>query len=73
MGQVGNGAPGNALLVPTAVGGGLQFAQVSAGALHSCGVTTDREAYCWGSNGTGQLGDGSGTHSALPIKVAGQF
>src|SRR5947209_648209 len=32
----------------TAVGGALLFRQVSAGDSHTCGVTTDDRAYCWG-------------------------
>lgn len=71
-GQVGTGVSGNAVLVPAAVVGGLQFTQIIAGALHTCGVTTDREAHCWGINGQGQLGDGSTAPSTVPIKVAGQ-
>jgi alpha-tubulin suppressor-like RCC1 family protein len=37
----------------------LSFRQVSAGAYHTCGVTTDDRAYCWGSNFSGELGDGT--------------
>jgi hypothetical protein len=33
---------------PVPVLGGLTFASVSAGELHTCGVTTSDDAYCWG-------------------------
>lgn len=32
------------------------FASVSVGLAHSCALTTDGTAYCWGSNESGQLG-----------------
>lgn len=45
--------------VPTPVQGGPRFAVLSAsGALHSCGVSVDGSAYCWGNNAYGQLGIG---------------
>jgi alpha-tubulin suppressor-like RCC1 family protein len=37
----------------------LSFRQISTGMYHSCGVTTDNVAYCWGYTGTGQIGDGT--------------
>jgi Regulator of chromosome condensation (RCC1) repeat len=43
----------------------LAFHQVSVGNLHTCGVTTDNVAYCWGSNGVGQLGIGNHTGPEL--------
>src|SRR2546428_331567 len=42
---------------PVLVAGGVTFAAVSAGALHSCGISTAGAAYCWGYNTFGQLGD----------------
>ncbi|MBI4538217.1 MAG: hypothetical protein HY704_01735 [Gemmatimonadetes bacterium] len=37
----------------------VEFRTVAAGAFHSCGVTVNRAAFCWGSNSSGQLGIGS--------------
>src|SRR5216110_2256484 len=45
--------------VPAPVAGGLRFTTVSAGRFHTCGLATDSTAYCWGSNGWGQLGSES--------------
>ena len=49
----------------------LSFVQLSAGHEHTCGVTSDSRAYCWGSNSQGQLGDGTGVASLIPVAVAG--
>jgi alpha-tubulin suppressor-like RCC1 family protein len=49
----------------------LAFYQVSAGSNHSCGVTTDNRAYCWGFAFDGQLGDGTTTRRLRPVAVAG--
>lgn len=51
---------------PRPVTGGLKFKEVTAGAYHSCGVTTQGSAYCWGS---GELGDGTGNSSPSPVPV----
>jgi hypothetical protein len=48
----------------------LSFRQVSAGVGHTCGVTTDNLAYCWGRN-FGSLGDGTTTDRLTPVAVAG--
>ena len=49
----------------------LSFVQVSGGAFHGCGVTTDGQAYCWGGNTYGQLGNGTRTHTVAPVAVQG--
>jgi alpha-tubulin suppressor-like RCC1 family protein len=72
-GELGDGSAEWGLVrpKPVAVGGGLQFRQVSAGGEHTCGVTTDYRAYCWGGNAAGQLGDGTATDRLIPVPVAG--
>jgi alpha-tubulin suppressor-like RCC1 family protein len=49
----------------------LSFIQVSGGGRHTCGISTDNRAYCWGSNTSGQLGDGTKTQHLVPFPVAG--
>ena len=50
---------------------GLVFASVSAGSDHTCGVTLTGAAYCWGSNTSGELGDGTLANRLSPVLVAG--
>jgi Regulator of Chromosome Condensation (RCC1) repeat protein len=73
-------APQSAAPTPTPAiaAAALAFRQVSAGLRHTCGVTTDDRAYCWGSNVDevgggegGQLGDGTTTNRLRPVLVAG--
>lgn len=56
---------------PEPVAGGLQFVQLSLGATYTCGITVNHQAYCWGENFTGQLGDSTTTRRASPTPVAG--
>lgn len=74
-GQLGDGTTINSN-VPVAVLGGITFATLSASAGEStvCGVTSTGRAYCWGSNATGQLGNGSfSPNSATPVAVSGGY
>jgi alpha-tubulin suppressor-like RCC1 family protein len=72
FGQVGDGTPNVHPLTPVAVAGGLQFRQVDVGFDYSCGATTDNRAYCWGRQGSGELGNGQGNVvSYTPSAVAG--
>jgi len=51
------------------VAGGLSFAAVSGGSLHTCGVTAAGAAYCWGDNRHGELGDGTTIDRLTPVRV----
>jgi alpha-tubulin suppressor-like RCC1 family protein len=44
---------------------------VSAGALHTCALTRGGAAYCWGGNGSGQIGDGTQAQRNSPAPVTG--
>ena len=87
MGQIGDGlmkSPvsgsmgqgGQLQMVPARVTGGISFANIAAGTNHSCGVTTDGAAWCWGdkyalgatvSNTWSMVG----STSNVPVKVSG--
>jgi len=42
---------------------------ISAGVLHTCGVTTSGAAFCWGWNRYGQIGDASRRDRIFPVRV----
>lgn len=44
---------------------------LSAGLWHTCALTGAGEAYCWGSNWGGELGNGSNDSSPTPVPVSG--
>ncbi len=63
--------PGTPALATGTAASPLVFRSVSAGDTHTCGVTTDNRAYCWGHNFVGQLGDGTRTDHYRPAPVVG--
>ena len=61
-GNIGNNNWGGKVLVPTAVDisgvlRGLTIKSMSVGAEHTCVIASDNQAYCWGNNDSGQLGN----------------
>ena len=42
---------------------------VGAGNDHTCAMKVDQTVWCWGSNGAGELGDGTNTTRLLPVQV----
>lgn len=74
FGEGGYGEENTSVQVsPVEVSGGLSFAQLTTGGNHTCGVTPDGEAYCWGKNKDGELGDGSTTDRSTPVEVAAEI
>lgn len=73
-GQLGSAPSGDSLaFIPVPVTGGLLFRVIVAGGAHSCGLTADSLAYCWGNDADGELGDGvtSSQPTITPVPVSG--
>jgi len=67
---LGHGSSGDSW-VPIAVAGGHAFKSISAGAIHTCGVTLAGEGLCWGSGNAGRLGHGTTEFRTVPHPVSG--
>ena len=68
---VSPGSPVRSRKVETASVSNVAFDTIALGSAHTCGLTSTGIAYCWGSNGNGQLGDGSTDNRLLPVAVSG--
>ncbi len=69
-GAVGSGQLPGSVRLPTAVAGGLKFRAISAGSTHTCGLAGAGTVFCWGGNGSGQVGDGSTEDRFRPVAIA---
>lgn len=58
-------------VVPVKVVGLTGITTVSLGDHHSCALMSDRTVRCWGSGGSGELGDGSTQDHSIPVRAAG--
>ena len=47
------------------------MSQISAGGNHSCAVSFQGKAFCWGRGDNGRLGHNATSSSSVPIRVAG--
>ena len=79
-GQLGNGTTSYSQSVPVRVKtpdrktypdlpADFTYLQVSAGGSHSLALGSDGNAYAWGYNGSGQLGDGTSSGQSTPVRV----
>ena len=70
-GQLGTGGVSSSSIpVPAEWKPGTRVYSPTAGTSHSCALTAN-EAWCWGNNTHGQLGDGTTTQALKPVKVQG--
>jgi alpha-tubulin suppressor-like RCC1 family protein len=72
-GELGDGTNTNTD-VPVAVDtsgalAGRSLTQINTSWYHTCAVDTTGDAFCWGRNSYGQLGDGSSAGSNVPVAV----
>src|ERR1039457_6042069 len=73
-GQLGNGSTvGSSVPVAVDTSGvlaGQALTQITAGDAYTCALDAAGAAYCWGNNGSGQLGDGGTvSNSSVPVAV----
>ena len=55
--------------VPELQASGHAFVRISMAQEHMCGLVNDGNAWCWGKNAHGQLGDRTTTPSSTPVRV----
>jgi len=73
FGQLGDNTTTQKSSPVSVVGGFTDWCQVSGGCIHSFALRQNGEAWSWGRNSTGVLGDGTGTNRASPVSVVGGF
>jgi alpha-tubulin suppressor-like RCC1 family protein len=72
FGQLGDGSASPSLVTtPVQVTGLPPVVAVSAGGFHACAIDVASVMWCWGYNKNGELGTGTTTNSAKPLKVSG--
>jgi alpha-tubulin suppressor-like RCC1 family protein len=71
FGNLGDGTTTDRRLPVELALGYRNWTGVSTGKFHACATQLDHSAWCWGDNGSGELGDGTKTNRTVPVKVAG--
>jgi alpha-tubulin suppressor-like RCC1 family protein len=71
FGQLGDGTSALFHNTPVRVAGSRRFRQIHPGLNHTCAITFDDVAFCWGQNDTGELGDGTTADRNVPVQVHG--
>jgi alpha-tubulin suppressor-like RCC1 family protein len=56
-------------IAPAQISGLANIVAVAVGTYHACALRADGVAWCWGSNASGQLGNGAIGGSSTPVQV----
>jgi alpha-tubulin suppressor-like RCC1 family protein len=70
-GQLGDGTTESKTAPVWVASLGTDVVHVAVGDLYTCVIKRDGSLWCWGSNGSGQLGNGKGMNAWAPERVAG--
>jgi alpha-tubulin suppressor-like RCC1 family protein len=70
-GQLGNGTTSGDSYGPVQVIGITNAIKISLGNSYACALLSSGTIKCWGIQGNGALGDGSGSNSNIPVSVSG--
>lgn len=69
QGQLGSGNLSTQENSPVEVKSTVTFVKLSVGAVSVCALDSAGNAFCWGNNERGQLGDGTMTRRSTPVQV----
>ena len=70
-GELGNGTTTNSSIsVAVSLPSGTTVTAIAGGGYHSLALTSSGQVLAWGSNGQGQLGNGTTTSSSTPVAVS---
>jgi alpha-tubulin suppressor-like RCC1 family protein len=70
-GQLGNGTTSPSWVAVAVQGLPARVRSIAAASVSTCAVLVNGDAYCWGYNDYGQLGDGTTQNQSLPARVQG--
>ncbi|NLG46001.1 protein kinase [Gordonia sp. (in: high G+C Gram-positive bacteria)] len=68
-GQIGTGDTSERVTSPQKVNNLSDVKQISSNGGTVCAIAAENDLYCWGNNGSGQLGDGTTDQRNTPVKV----
>ena len=71
FGRLGDDSTDNRMMPVQVDGLDSGVTAISAGAAHTCAILSTGAAQCWGSGGSGRLGNGDTTESHTPVEVDG--
>jgi alpha-tubulin suppressor-like RCC1 family protein len=68
-GQLGNGTTTSSTVPVPVTGLTSGVTDLATAGESACALKSDGSVWCWGTNGSGQLGNGTTTNSSVPVQV----
>ena len=69
LGAIGDGSMGTIVTAPQRVTAPVPFASITGGQYFTCGVSVEKQGFCWGDNSMLQLGIGVPGSVGLPTRA----